>query len=194
MLRAQPDVLVPADVDLRLEPVRMETPHPAVDAVAGDDQVAFGELRGAGDLGLEPNLDPKVDRALGEDVEHALATDAEAGPAQVDLLLALDVHQLALPAEGALADLARAFGVGVVELAEQIGPQRHPPAVGRSGGVPFEHRDLVLGTTLLHQDGEVKTGWPSANAGDSHLGPRGSSGPAQATAIGWLPRTRSSGS
>ena len=133
-----------AHIDACPEPIGVVLPQSAVDAVAGDDQLAFRELSEAGDLGLEPNLDPKVDRALGEDVEQALATDAEAGPAQVDLLLALDVHQLALPAEGALADLARAWG----RCRRACGadrPTASPPAVGRSGGVALEHGDLVLG-------------------------------------------------
>src|SRR5256714_5204660 len=90
--RPQPDVLVPADMDVRLEGLRIKPPQPAVDAVAGDDQVAFRELGSARDLGLELNLNPEVDRSFGEDVEHALAADAEAGPIHGDRVLALDVH------------------------------------------------------------------------------------------------------
>src|SRR5919199_5331734 len=65
----EPDVLVLAHVYVSPEVVFVESSHPAVDAVAADDQVGVGAAGEILDLGLEPDVGPQVHRSLAQDVE-----------------------------------------------------------------------------------------------------------------------------
>ncbi len=165
---AQPDVLVPAEPDLRTEAVGVPLAHPAVDTVAGDDQVGVGQSVTVGDLVLVLDVYAQGPGALGEEVQQLPAADAESLVAVVRRRTVTDVRDPVAPADRVLLDDARRLRIPLVQFVEETPPVRHPPSVGRTGRVPFMDRDVVVRVLKLHQDREVQTGGPTADAGDLH--------------------------
>ena len=76
LARAEPDVLVRAQLEARPEGGGVLVPDPAVDAVRRDDQVGVTVGPEVLDLGFELQLDAKLPRPLLQDVEQPLACDA----------------------------------------------------------------------------------------------------------------------
>ena len=75
-VRAQPDKLVAAQVDLRPEMLRQAFAHPAVDAVRRDDQVGVAVRRQPRVLGLIADVDPQRGGAALQDLQQRQALDA----------------------------------------------------------------------------------------------------------------------
>src|SRR3712207_3418372 len=74
LVGAQPNVLVPADLYVCSEMVAIELAHPAVDAVAGDDQVGVSKLGRVLDLASELNVGAEIYRTRDQNLEQTLAT------------------------------------------------------------------------------------------------------------------------
>ena len=74
-LRAEPDVLGEAHVDVRLEDMRQGVAHLGVHAVGGDHEIVAAVGLEAVDLGLEAQLDAQRARPILQDVEQPLAAD-----------------------------------------------------------------------------------------------------------------------
>src|SRR3712207_5157282 len=74
LVGAEPDVLVPTNLDVRLELVGVELAEPTISAVAGDDQLSGGQLREIFNLALELNVSAEIHCALSQNAEQTLAT------------------------------------------------------------------------------------------------------------------------
>jgi hypothetical protein len=96
------------------------------------------------------NLDSQLQRPCGQDIRELLTANAEAASLVLDRLLALDIHDLAGPAERLIKDLARALRVVVAQAVKQIIRERDTPSAGDLCGVPFIDCDDVPWITQFH--------------------------------------------
>ena len=171
LVGAEPDVLVPAQLDARLEGGGVLAPEPAVDAVRGDDQVGVGVGVEILDLALELQLDAERARPLLEDVEQALARDAgeavAAGADDVPLEVDVDV----VPVLEAVLDRRGALRVVLPEIVERLVGEDHAPAERVVGAVALDHENVVRRIAQLHRDREIQTGRAAADAHDPHAAP-----------------------
>ena len=169
LVGAEPDIAVGPHHHVGLEDAGIFVAEAGIDAVGRYDQVGVGEFLVALDLVLEHQLDAEFLAAVLQDVQHLLAADAdEAVAAGADLAALEDELDVVPVVEGHLDGL----GGLRVPLAHRLhGGVRedHAPAERVVRAVALDHRDLVLGVLLLHQEGEVESSRAAANTDDAHL-------------------------
>ena len=165
---AEPDELVPAQVDLGREGRGVTLPDLAVDAVGGDDQIGVIVGLQAVDLGLEAELDAERPRAGLQELEQAPARDAAEAVAARGHHPALDVHVDVVPMSEAVEDLGGADRVVRAQVVHGLVGEHDAPAEGVVGPVALHDRDLVGGIAQLHGDREVQPRRPAADANDPH--------------------------
>jgi hypothetical protein len=147
---AEPDVPVPAHVDIRVEVLGVELAHPAVGAVASDDQVGVGEVGEVLNLAFKLNLSAETYRTLNQNVEQTLATHTEAVSAKVGCPPAPDVHFHVIEAVRTVAYFPCTLRVAVVETVEQIVPEHHTPPIGYPSGIAFDNDNIMILIAQLH--------------------------------------------
>ena len=169
LVGAEPDEFVLAGLDAGLEVFGEFVARPRIQPVGGDDEVVgLGQLRGAGDLGLETQLDAEPARALLQQLQQLLARDAGKAVAGGDDLLAAIMHRDVVPIGEMAADFAGAERIVLGEVLEGLVGQHHAPAEGVVRLVALEHGDVVRGVAQLHADREIKARRAAAEASDLH--------------------------
>ena len=171
LVRAEPDVLVPAQLEARPEGGGVLVPDPAVDAVRRDDEVGVTVGPEVLDLGFELQLDAKLPRPRLQDVEQPLACDAGEAVAAGAHDMPLEVDVDVVPVLKGVLDRGRALGVVLPQVVEGLVGEDHAPAEGVVGAVALEHQHLVRRVAQLHRDRKVQPGRPAADAHDLHATP-----------------------
>ena len=144
LVGAEPDEFVLAGLDAGLEVGGEFVARPGIQPVGGDDQiVGLGQLRGAGDLGLETQLDAKPAGALLQELQQLLARDAGKAVAGRDDLAAAVMHRDVVPIGEMTADLAGAQRIVLGKVLEGFVGQHHAPAKRVVRLVALEHGDVV---------------------------------------------------
>jgi len=82
---------------------------------------------------------------------------------------ALEEHLDVVPVVERIANERGGGRVGRLQVGQRLVGQHHAPAEGVERSVALDHRDAVGGVLLLHQQGEIETGGPAANAEDVHV-------------------------
>ena len=167
---AQPDEAALAGVDVGLEGAFVAGADAAVQAVAGDDQIGvvlLGERLVIGDIGLEHELHTEFVAALLQDVEQALAADAdEAVAARAHAAALVEDLDVVPVVEGVLHGLRR-LGVGPPQVDQGLVGEHHPPAEGVVGPIALDHGHLQRRKAPLHQQPEVQTRRAATDAQDA---------------------------
>src|SRR5947207_4331344 len=171
--RAQPGELVGAQVDARLEVIRIFRANSRIDSVRDDDQIGIGELVQILDLALEAHLHAEIARAVLQDVEqrHARAA-AEAVAARAQHLPLVDYVDVA-PVSEAPADALVGDRIAGLERIERLVGEHHPEAEGVVGPVALADRDLPARPGFLREEREVQAAGPAADDADFHAAPSG---------------------
>ena len=165
LVRAQPDVLVAAHVHVSGDALGF-VPDPAVDAVAGHDEIHGRQLRSGRHLVLELDAHARAQCPVDQDVQQTLPLYAVAERRGGRDLLTVHVHDMPVPGKRRTFDLACRLRVGGVELVQQIAPEHYPPAASGAARTPFEDRNVVPGFTQLQQKREVEACRTAADACD----------------------------
>ena len=171
LVGAEPDVLVPAHLDARLENRGVAAPRPAVDAVGRDDQVGVSTGVRMVDLGFEPQLDAEAPRPLLQDIEQALARDASKAMAARADDLPLEVHVDVVPVLEAACNRRGAVRVVLPQPVQRLVGEHHAPTERVVGAVALDHEDVVRRVAQLHRDRTVQPGRTTADADDLHPAP-----------------------
>ena len=105
LVRAEPDELVRAHVDVDAERIFIRVAEARVDAVRGDDKIVLAPLRVGGvTLGIERDPDAKLARPVLQDFEQPLAPDADEAVSRRGDRLAADVDVDVVPVREFLGD------------------------------------------------------------------------------------------
>jgi hypothetical protein len=165
-----------SDGDVRPEPFRVGLSESAVGSVGRDDHVRV-EFARADDVGIELEFDTDVRRAFRQEVKQRGAGDAVSAALVLDAFAVKD-EMLALPSPRPLSDELGCFGIGAVQVGEQIVPEHDAPPVAALWWLAFEHGDVMMLVGLFHQDREIQTGRSTTHAHDAHhfAPPRDTSG------------------
>src|SRR3546814_3888810 len=141
----------------------------AVGAVGGDDEVvALPIVEVGARLMLEMEIDAEFARPLLQDIEQALAADADEAVARRADAIAVDVDVDIVPmGELALDDLA-ADGIVGHQVLDRLVGEDDAPAERVVGQVALEQIDLVARIAQLHRYGEIQPSRTSAQARDPH--------------------------
>src|SRR6267142_3290767 len=166
--RTEPDELVGAPVDVRLELLRVTTADGAVDAVGADHQIRVGVSREIADLRLELEPHPELGAATLQDVEQALARDAREAVAPRGQHLATVVDVDGIPVSEAAGDLGVALAIGLGKALERRVGEDDPESERIVGPVPLDDRDVVAGVRLLHEQAEIEPGRTATDRDDPH--------------------------
>ncbi len=169
LVRAEPDELAAAHVDVGLEGGSELVARLGVEPIRSDDEIVLlGECRSALELRLEAQLDAEFARALLQKEEELAAADAaETVAARDDLLVVADDGDV-VPIGEVGADGVRALGIVLGEVGEGLVGEHHAPAERVVRLVALEDDDLVGRIAQLHGDGEVKPRRPAAQTRDLH--------------------------
>src|SRR5690606_9180041 len=119
-------------------------------------------------VGLEHQPHAQLLAARLQDVEQALAADADETVAAGADALALEMDFDVVPVVERIADFAGADGIGRLQVAHGGVGKHHAPAEGVVGAVAFDDHDLVGRVVQLHEQPEVQAGGTSAYADDIH--------------------------
>ena len=170
-LRAEPDVARPAFLEARSEPLLERLSYEAPNTVGSHDQVETVQLGHIRDLMLELELYADLSRAVREDLEQSFPSYAgeDLAPAPDHLIPVTHVDRI--PDDEVVRDAGVGVKVGLAERRERSVGEDDPPSVGRSGGVPLEHADVVLRRGLLQEQREVETPRPGPHNAYLHLTP-----------------------
>ncbi|MCY1222964.1 hypothetical protein D9M72_350730 [compost metagenome] len=174
LVRAHPDKAALARVDVRLERVGVAGADAAVQAVRGDHQVGLVLHRQrlvVGHIGLEHQLHAQrfaarlqdIEQALAADADKAMAAGADGAPADVDV----DI----VPVVEGRVDLGGADRVGFLQVIHGGVREHHAPAEGVVGPVALDHDDLIGRILQLHQQAEIQPCRATTNTKHSHLSP-----------------------
>ncbi len=156
LLGAEPNEFQLAHIDVRLKMLGVSGAGARIEPVGAHHQVVLAAQRhGVLDLVLEAQVDAQFTRALLQQDEELLASDATEAMAAGDGFRALEVDGNVVPVGEAGADRLGAQGIVGGEVGEGFVRQHHAPAEGVVGAVAFEHRDLVRGVAQLHRNGEI---------------------------------------
>jgi hypothetical protein len=142
--------------------------HGTVHAVGHDNQVSVEIGLEVGHLLLEAEPHAEGLAAAVQDVEQPLAAEpreAVAGGGQ-HLPLVVDVD--VVPVGEGFGDLGVGLAVGFGKVLQRGVGEHHAEAEGVVGTVPLDDEDVVGGVGLLHEDGEVEAGRPSADTHELH--------------------------
>ena len=169
LLGAEPDEFVLAQIDGGLEIFGEFLARPRIQSVGRNDEVVIlRQRRGAGDLGLEDEVDAKLARAVLQQHEQLLARDAgEAVAARHDPLAAI-VDRDVVPIGEVGADRLGAGRIVGGDVVEGLVGKHHAPAERVVGPVAFEHGDVVRAVAQLHADREIEPGRAAAEASNLH--------------------------
>ena len=96
------------------------------------------------------------------------AARAEA-PATTGRLVLLSDLGAALEPCGCVADQRGGVRVSLLQVVQGLVAQHHAPAKSVVGAVALDHGDLVRRVLLLHEQSEIQTSGPTANAQDVHV-------------------------
>ena len=168
-VRAEPDVLAPALLQVGPERAGEPAPGGRVHPVRGDHQVVLGaQRRHVRGFGAEQDPHPEGGAAGLQDSQQPLAAHrGEAVPAGGKRGSA-EVHVDVVPA-GELAPHGREdLPVGVLDAAEGLIREHHPEAERVVGRVAFPDGDLVSGVQLLGQGREVQAARTATQDRDAH--------------------------
>ena len=169
MLRAEPEELVAADLDVDSEMRLVAVADAAVGAVGGDDEVVAGPVGEVGArLMLEMEVHAELAGALLQDVEQPLAADADEAVAGRADRLAVDMDVDIVPMGELAGDDRARDGIVGHQILDRLVGEDHAPAERVVGPVALEQVDLVRGIAQLHRDREIKPGRPAAEARDAH--------------------------
>ncbi|MNT31111.1 hypothetical protein D3C72_1669350 [compost metagenome] len=180
LVRAHPDKAALARVDVRLEGVGVAGADAAVQAIRGDHQVGLVLHRQrlvVGNIGLEHQLHAQrlaaclqdIEQALAADADKAMAAGADGAPADMDV----DI----VPVVEGRVDLGRADRVGLLQVVHGGVREHHAPAESVVRPVALDHDDLVGRVLQFHQQAEVQPGRSAANTKHSHLLPPAGAAP-----------------
>jgi len=170
LVRAEPDELAEADVDIRLENLGIFVAHHRVDAIASDHQIIFAAIfLRRSELRLEAQFDAEFARPLLQQDEHLLAADArETMPAGYRAMPIMH-HRDIVPIGEMIANGLGALGVVLLHARERVIRENHAPAEGIVGAVALQHDDLMRGVAQLHRDREIEAGRASTEAENAHV-------------------------
>ncbi|MNM71291.1 hypothetical protein D3C81_829520 [compost metagenome] len=180
LVRAQPDKAALARIDVRLEGVGVAGADTAVQAVRGDHQVGLVLHRQrlvVGDIVLEYQPDAERFAARLQDIEQALAADADKAVATGADGAAADMDVDVVPVVEGGIDLGSAVRVGLLEVVHGGVGEHHAPAESVVRPVALDHDDLVGRVLQFHQQAEVQPGRSAANTKHSHLLPPAGAAP-----------------
>ena len=169
LVSPQPDELVRAHVDIDLEGLLARGADAAVEPVAGDDQIELAvSLQRRIDLDLDMLDNPELGGAVLQDVEQALAADAnETVPGRGHLGVVhmnvdvVPVGELGFHHRGT----DRVVGA---QVGHRLVREHYPPAEGVARLVALEQLDLHLGFAQLHRDREIEPRGSAADTGNLH--------------------------
>ena len=170
LLRAQPHEAAQARVDVGLEGRFVACADAAVEAVAGDHEVGVVlPCQGlvVGDLGLENEVHAQLVAAVLQDVEQALAADADEAVAAGAHAAALEEHLDVVPVVERVAHGLGRGRVGALQIAQRLVREHHTPAEGVVGPVALDHGHLQRRETALHEQAEIQARGASADAQDA---------------------------
>ncbi len=164
---AEPGISGRTPLNSRLEVLGELTPHEAVDAVGGDDEIEGTDGREILDLPVEMDPGSQLEGTSGEDLQEAETSDgAEAvtrGSGEPTVPVDLDVGPVAhLPGDG-----AERRGVGGPQVVERFVGEDHAETERVVGAVALV--DGYFGEiALLEQDGGQQPSRTAADAGGAH--------------------------
>ena len=170
LMRAQPDELAQAHVDIGLEHAGIFAAHGRIDPVAGDDQIVvvailFRRL----EFRLEPQIDAQFPRPALQQHQNAFAPDpGKAMPARHRPHAVMD-HRDIVPIGEIRLDRRRADRIIARHVGQRIIRQHHPPAEGVIRLVPLQHGDLMRRVAQLHRDREIQPGGATPKAQNLHV-------------------------
>ena len=170
LLRAQPDKAAQPGVNVRLEGAFVARADAAVQPVAGDHEVGvvlLGERLVVGHVGLEHQVHAQRHAAFLQDVEQALAADADeavAGGAHAGTLVEhLDVVPVV---EGVLHRL-RGLGVGAAQVLQRLVGEDDAPSEGVERPVALDHGHLQVREAAFHEQTEIEARRAATDAQDA---------------------------
>ena len=170
LMRAQPDELAQAHVDIGLEHPGIFAAHGRIDPVAGDDQIVvvailFRRL----EFRLEPQIDAQFPRPPLQQHQNAFAPDpGKAMPARHRPHAVMD-HRDIVPIGEIRLDRRRADRIIARHVGQRVVRQHHPPAESVIRLVPLQHGDLVRRVAQLHRDREIQPGRATPKAKNLHV-------------------------
>ena len=167
-VRAEPDETIGPDHHIGLEHIGIFCADTRIDAIGSNDQVGVGKLFIVHHLVLEDQLDAERQAAVLEDIEHALAADAnKTMPGGADGPPLEQQFDIIPMVEGAF-DLRRGLRIPLPHrLHGRIG-KYHAPAECIERPVAFDDPNVVLRMQALHQEREIKACRPASDADNSH--------------------------
>ena len=164
---AEPDEAALANVDVRLEHIRVPAALHAVDAVGRDDQIRIGELRLGIDLVLKELLDAERGGSLLKDVQQPLARDAaEAVTAAADRLTA-EVHIDVVPMIEAADDGVVRIAVRIAKSRHRLVGKHHAPAEGVVWPIALVDLDFGVGQRFFEENRGIKARGAAAETDDA---------------------------
>src|SRR5215470_1592090 len=166
---AEPDVLAPALLDVGAEGTGEFGPGRRIRAVRADDQVIIGGQRGRA-RSLSSEVHPHGERlaALAQDMQQPLPADRGETVAAARDHLFLVVHVDVVPARELALHGGEDLRVGVLDPAERLVGEHDAEAEGVVSRVLLPDSDLVGGSQLFGERGEVQAARAAANYRDPH--------------------------
>ena len=165
--RAEPDELVPPELDIRLEMLGEAVADPAVDAVGGDHQIGRAERRRILDGMLVVQFDAEFRGAFLQDAEQGPPRDAAetvaAGRDHPTAEMDVDI----VPMFEALDDPALRHRVAAAEGRQRLVREHDAPAERVVRPVALMDLDPMRRVGQLHQNGEIEPRRPAADADDA---------------------------
>ena len=153
-------------VDNGLEAIGQQPTDSAVDTIGAHDQISVGELIQRVDLSLELEAHTRSGGLLLEcRQQRVTAHAAETVPGRNDRLAAV-MYGDVVPANQAVRDRRERFAVRLGNPSHRRVRKHHAETERVAGTVAFDDTDVVLGGRPLHQESEIKTSRPAADADD----------------------------
>ena len=170
LMRAQPDELAQAHVDVGLEHLGIFAAHGGIDPVTGDDQIIVAAILLCRlELGLELQIDAQLPRPFLQQHKDASAPDAGKAMSARHRPDAVMDHRDIVPIGEIRLDRRRADGIVARHVGQGIVRQHHPPAEGVIRLVALQHGDLVRRVAQLHRDREIQPGRAAPKAENLHV-------------------------
>ncbi len=172
LARAQPDEAAIALVDVGTEGIGIAGAHGAVDAVAGDEQVGLvlaRDLLVILHLGFKDQFHTEFFAACLQDVEQALAADADETVAAAADDAALEMHVDVIPAAELAGDGGGRYRIGLAQVVQRGIREHHAPAEGVIGTIALDHHYAVRRVLQFHQQTEIQAGGTAADTDDVHV-------------------------
>jgi len=81
---------------------------------------------------------------------------------------AADVHLDVVPVREGVEDRGSALGIGLAQIAERLVGEDDTPAERVVRSIALDHRDAMSGVLPLHEEREIQSRRPAADADDVH--------------------------